>query len=309
MTTKTIRPTELASDLKAIEAIEQAYGLTNPPADSPTLCSATGELYADALSHQSRRLIMKLTITACAIALLATQAISGGLSGPIAEGTPTPAAYSGPTLYALCTNVPARSGSVAGFQIRNLPANFGSFVDGSQLDGSYAYFVEETSAPYATHQRIAGIIPAGLSSKDDQDVANYLASIGLTDVILVTRPDRDERVVEEEVVAERGVSDGSMPSGDNLTSMGNAVSDGATILRVRSTVAQDVKIRKAGGGTVIVSVEAGDTLVAVDGVGTYIADFLGTNVSKTKATGPQDFNDVSTVDVVVRTSSDGEWCK
>jgi hypothetical protein len=238
---------------------------------------------------------VKTIITSCAIALLATSAFAGGLSGAIAEA-PAQLDLSdrndGLTHRVMCSNVPARNGSVAGVLLPNI-----------------GYFVEEASAPYAVGNRIVGVIPAGLSSKDAKEITYYFQSIGLTNFVLETRPDRDERIEEEEVVAERGVATGPVPTGDNLTSMGTAVSDGATILRVRSTIPQDVSIRKAGGDTVVVSVGAGDTLVPVDGAGTYIATFTGTHVTKTKATGPQDFNDISINEVVVRTSSDGKWCR
>lgn len=287
MTTHEPRYTELASEIKAIEALEHAFGLTNPPRDISTQCSATGELYADAMSHQSRRLIMKTIIASCAIALLTTSALADTPAQPDLSDR-----NGGLTHRVMCSNVPARSGSVAGVLVPNI-----------------GYFVEEASAPYAIGNRIAGVIPAGLSSKDAEEITYYLQSIGLTNFILETRRDRKERIIEEEVVADRGVAFGDVPSGDNLTSMGNAVSDGATILRVRSTIPQDVSIRKAGGDAITVSVGAGDTYVPVDGSGTYIATFTGTNVTKTKATGPQDFNDISINEVVVRTSTDGKWCR
>lgn len=99
---------------------------------------------------------------------------------------------------------------------------------------------------------------------------------------------------EVTTIIPRNVADGSIHSRDNLTSMGFAVSDGATILRLRSTQEQDVHLRKAGGGTETVSVGIGDTFVAVPGPGTYIATFVGSGRKVTKATGPQDWQDVFT---------------
>ncbi|MEM9476176.1 MAG: lipoprotein [Pseudomonadota bacterium] len=104
-----------------------------------------------------------------------------------------------------------------------------------------------------------------------------------------------------EEVRARGVSDGSIHSKDNLTSMGNAASDGAEIVRVRSTQPQTVSLREAGGGTTTIEVDAGDTLVEVSDGATVIAEFQGSGAKKTKATGNQTFNDVTEVEVTTST--------
>lgn len=104
----------------------------------------------------------------------------------------------------------------------------------------------------------------------------------------------ERRDVEREVTKPRGVADGSVHDRPNLTSMGVAKSDGKTIVRVRTTQEGPVTIRKAGGGVVFDgTVGKGDTLVEVDGGGTYIAEVEGRKI--TKATGPQEFNDIDTV--------------
>lgn len=102
-----------------------------------------------------------------------------------------------------------------------------------------------------------------------------------------------------EEVRARGVADGSIHSKDNLTSMGNAASDGAEVVRIRSTQSQTVSLREAGGGTVTIDVDAGDTLVEVSDGATVIAEFHGSGAKKTKATGNQTFNDVNETDVEV----------
>lgn len=102
-----------------------------------------------------------------------------------------------------------------------------------------------------------------------------------------------------ETVLPRGVADGSAPGGNNLTSMGTAVSDGATILRIRSTGDQTVELRRAGGSTVSFAVGRGDTFVDVEGPGTYIATFENGD-RRTKSTGGHAFNDVRTETRTVR---------
>lgn len=90
----------------------------------------------------------------------------------------------------------------------------------------------------------------------------------------------------------RNVADGAHFAKDNLTSMGFAKSDGAVILRIRSTQDQSVHLRKAGGGSSTIHVGKGDTFVAVKEPGTYIATFSATHRRVTKATGPQEWDDV-----------------
>lgn len=113
-----------------------------------------------------------------------------------------------------------------------------------------------------------------------------------------------KRDVEREEVKARGVADGATHNAPNLTSMGVAKSDGKTIVRVRTTQEGTVVIKKAGGGVVFDgNVGKGDTLVEVPGGGTYIAEVEGKKI--TKATGPQEFNDVQTVvDTVTETVVD-----
>lgn len=110
----------------------------------------------------------------------------------------------------------------------------------------------------------------------------------------------EDRIEYVEKVKEREVADGAVFEKDNLTSMGYAASDGATIMRIRSSQAQTVHLRKAGGGTQVFEVGPGDTFVEVPGPGTYIADFKGTGASKTKATGPQTFPDVHETLMILR---------
>lgn len=108
---------------------------------------------------------------------------------------------------------------------------------------------------------------------------------------------RGTRTVE--TVLARGVADGSAPAANNLTSMGNAVSDGATVMRIRSIGDQNVQLRRVGGSTLSLAVGRGDTLVGVEGPGTYVATFENGD-SRTRATGPQAFNDVTTETRTVR---------
>lgn len=239
---------------------------------------------------------MKTLALAAMAALLTSPLYAGGLSDPIIE-PPAETSFDlsgyndGLPVRVQCTNVPARSGSVAGVLLTH--------------GGPSGYIVEEAGLPYATTDRIIGVMPAGMSTKDSRDMEAFLTTAGLTNYELVIRPDRDRRIVEE--VKERGVATGPVPTSDNLTSMGEAASDGATILRVRSTVPQDVQIQKYGGSVQTVTVGAGDTLVAVPGQGTYIATFTGTHVRKTKATGPQTFDDIN--EVAKTFTRNGRWCR
>ncbi|MEM1064788.1 MAG: hypothetical protein AAF771_01575 [Pseudomonadota bacterium] len=105
-------------------------------------------------------------------------------------------------------------------------------------------------------------------------------------VKLVTRTHTRTRMLE------RGVSDGSNHAKDNLTSMGRAESDGTHVMRVRSSKSQEVSLRHVGGETKTISVDAGDTIVEVDGGGTYVAEFKDTGTKKTKSTGSHTWDDV-----------------
>jgi hypothetical protein len=231
---------------------------------------------------------MKIILTSAAALVLATAAFAE---------TPDLSGYNNALpVQVMCSNVPAQSGSVNGVLLSDI-----------------GYIVEASGADRATTDRIVGVMPYGMSTKDASDMASYLLSAGLTNFELHIRPDRDQKTVTNEVstVAARDVADGSAPTADNLTSMGNAASDGAEILRVRSTTDQDVSIRRAGGDTVVVSVGMGDTLVAVPDGGTYIASFAASGRNITKATGDQVFGDVTTamVDSILRTTKTGSWCK
>lgn len=110
----------------------------------------------------------------------------------------------------------------------------------------------------------------------------------------------EEEIEEEYVTVEYGVADGSSHSRDNLTSMGNAASDGDAVLRVRLADAGAVTIRRAGGGTVFSgNLGAGDTFLDFPQGGTYIAQMP--QRTRVKATGPHTFNDLGTRTVTVIT--------
>ena len=253
---------------------------------------------------------MKLSIIAVAIAAtLPTVTFAEGLSG----------FNDARTVNVMCTNVPARSGSVPGFYLENI-----------------GYVVEAATADRATTS-VVGVMPAGLSSKDEADVRAYLASVGLTNYQLVIRENNRDIIIEEEVIGfvpsiesvdtlvtkTRGVADGSQHERDNLTSTGIAESDGANILRVRSTTDQTVYIRKAGGDTFSIEVGAGDTLVEVPSGGTYVAKFSESERWIVKATGHHSFPDqygvvtyvetlVPVAETVTRTETYAQplrWCR
>jgi hypothetical protein len=259
------------------------------------------------------------TITTIAAMLLSTAAHAGGLGAPIAEAPMTSSTFIDDTeRYAYCTNAPITSGGGNGLMLEGI-----------------GWIYEAAYADRATAE-VAGVLPAGLSAHDAQDVVNGLAAIGYTNVILFTRPDRDDKIVTGtetvidavvETVVEtstkpRGVSDGSVHSAPNLTSMGNN-EDGTHTFRVRAETDQNVTIRRAGGDSFTVAVQAGDTLIDVPTGGTYIATFGATHRNITKASGPQLFDDTITtsreivtevpreveVDMVVRTSSPERWCR
>lgn len=118
----------------------------------------------------------------------------------------------------------------------------------------------------------------------------------------------DGREVEEEVevteVYEYNVTNettpwGSQVSGDNLTSNGVSVTYGDNVLAIRSSMPQTVSIREYGSNRTVgeFNVGAGYTMVrdtGYAGSATYIADFQGAEISRTKAAGPQDFVDFTT---------------
>jgi hypothetical protein len=269
---------------------------------------------------------MKMTNNIAALLLSTSTAFAGGLSEPIVQppvtlqtGIDLSGFNGGLTKQVMCSNVPARSGSVTGFSILGV-----------------GYFVLNGQAQYATAQNVYEL-PAGVHPFDEDEVNAFLEGSGLYNFEFVIRPNRDLRVVEETIIGEvvtvdsvntivtkpRGVADGSQHERDNLTSMGIAESDGANILRVRSTTEQTVYIRKAGGDTFSIEVGAGDTLVEVPSGGTYIAKFTNSERQITKATGNQPFPDQygvqtfvetrtptsTTVQAFERFSDDGEWCK
>lgn len=83
----------------------------------------------------------------------------------------------GLTHRVLCSNVPGG----AGFLVPRL-----------------GYFVEAASMPFVTTDRIAGVIPEGMSSKDSADVKAVLASVGLSNFVLqVGSRTRDVLLVDE----------------------------------------------------------------------------------------------------------------
>lgn len=117
---------------------------------------------------------------------------------------------------------------------------------------------------------------------------------------MVTRSHTETRILE------RGVSDGSSHSQDRLTSMGRAESDGANVMRIRSTQSQTVSLRRVGGDTKTLAVEPGDTIVEVDEGGTYVADFAGTGARQTKSTGTHTWDDVKEETIVTQERIDVE---
>lgn len=130
---------------------------------------------------------MKLTKTLISVIAFCTVpafAFAGGLSSSIAEpALDLSDRNSGLTKTVMCSNVPAQNGSVAGFFIPTI-----------------GYFVEESSAPYAVGNQIAGVIPGHLSSKDAADVQDYLNSVGLTNFELEIRRQSDTRIEQRTVL-------------------------------------------------------------------------------------------------------------
>jgi len=116
-------------------------------------------------------------------------------------------------------------------------------------------------------------------------------------------------VEEIEIVdVDYGVADGSTHDRDNLTSMGAAASSGEQVLRVRSASnGNTVTIRRAGHPGVVFNgtVDAGDTFVQVGPPGNYIAATGSRTI--TKATGPQTFDDLTTVEVTVDDPTGGQY--
>lgn len=263
---------------------------------------------------------MKTTLTTIAALMIGTAAMAGGLGAPIAEAPATSSTFTDATpRFAYCTNAPGPNGSVGGLMLEGV-----------------GFIYEAASADRAT-TRVAGILPAGLSAHDAQDAVNGLAAIGYTNVTLFTRPDRDDKIVQgtetvidtsvetviDTSVKPRLASDGQTYETNNTTSMGNAASNGAPVLRVQAATAQTVTIRFAGSHeSLTVEVPAGRSYVDLPRGGTTITTFEG-GQRVTKALGHQPFNDVVTterevitetprevpVDVVVRTSSPERWCR
>jgi hypothetical protein len=112
-------------------------------------------------------------------------------------------------------------------------------------------------------------------------------------------------IEEEVVVVDYEVADGSEHERDNLTSMGAAASSGSQVMRVRSaTDGNPVTITRYGSGEVWSgTVDRGDTFVQVGDAGTYIAETGSRRI--TKATGPQTFDDVETIEREIATG--GTW--
>ena len=213
---------------------------------------------------------------------------------------------------AYCTNVPAASGSVNGVLV--LPLGL--------------YFVEAAHADLVRTDRIGGIIPSGLSSKNAQDMANYFPTVGL-DVVLNINPNRDKRTITEEVetIIPGGVENIPVPRGTfdgnaqdwRITSM-----EGSNTIRVRTADDRPVDLRIAGNTVLTVSgtgeayfdLPAGQSFGGLKIHDATTGAVLRNSTVSTNGTLWNGTVEVTTpdqivvdqVDVMIRQTSAGTWC-
>lgn len=261
---------------------------------------------------------MKTLLAIISAIMLTTTAQAGGLSDPIVQPPVTQvnlplAEYEGGlTNRVICSNVPAGSRSVPGVFIH-----------------AVGYVVE---APYADDVTVdlAAVLPAGLSSKDDEELTIGLQQLGLYDFVLVTRPEDNEReeIVETVVQGPDQIVQTQLPRGEwdgterewRVTSM-----EGTNTVRIRTADDRPVDLRignhiimsTSGQGEAYFDLPAGQKFGGIKLYDSTTGQPLrnstvstnGEILDKTIETIVPGQPQIRRDTIIVRTTSEGKWCR